>query len=107
MDIEQEIARLLGELADYRMPFGKFGPANFPPRGLPLDELPYEYLEYFSRQGFPTGKLGRLLQFVHAIKRDGAEAIFEPLRQARGQRVSLRRPRRVGCVPPRQPSGPE
>ena len=77
-----------------RMPFGKFGPTKFPPHGLPLCDLPYEYLAYFERKGFPKGRLGELLRFVYLAKRDGADAVFEPLRSAAGGRHSLRRPAR-------------
>ena len=29
------------------MPFGKYGPLHFPPRGVPLYDLPVEYLAWF------------------------------------------------------------
>ena len=93
-DINSEIQRLLTELADTRMPFGKFGPVKFPPRGLPVYELPYEYLRFFERKGYPAGKLGKLMKFVHDIKRDGAEEIFAGLRR-RNAPCSLRAKKRV------------
>lgn len=78
-----------------RMPFGKYGPAAFPPYGLPLCDLPYEYLTWFERKGgFPAGRLGDLMRLVMQIKRDGAEGVFDQLR-APGSRPSLRRPRRL------------
>jgi uncharacterized protein (DUF3820 family) len=91
--LEADLGRLLADLGQATMPFGKFGPALFPPRGLPLVDLPYEYLAWFSRAGFPQGRLGELLRFVYQVKQDGAEALFEPLRAARGGPVSLRRAR--------------
>lgn len=93
-DINSEIHRLLIELADSRMPFGKFGPAKFPPHGLPVYELPYEYLRFFERKGYPAGKLGKLMKFVHDIKRDGAEGLFAELRQRNGH-FSLRAKKRI------------
>ncbi len=77
-----------------RMPFGKFGPKHFPPSGIPICDLPYEYLAYFSRKGFPRGRLGELLEIIYLAKRDGADAVFDPLRTRNGGRASLRKPRR-------------
>lgn len=93
-DINSDIQRLLIELADSRMPFGKFGPEKYPPRGLPVYELPYEYLRFFERKSYPSGKLGKLMKFVHDIKRDGAEEIFAELKKRNGH-VSLRAKKRV------------
>jgi uncharacterized protein (DUF3820 family) len=73
------------------MPFGKFGPEHFPPRGLPIYDLPAEYLAWFaSKAGWPRGKLGRLLQIVHQMKVDGSDAAFDPLRRRAGGRSKLR-----------------
>ncbi|MBW2732182.1 MAG: DUF3820 family protein [Deltaproteobacteria bacterium] len=90
MDSPQFDAVLWQELVSTRMPFGKYGPEHFPPRGVPLYELPYPYLAWFARKGFPSSRLGELLALVHQIKADGAEAAFAPLRQqaaARGEAV--------------------
>jgi uncharacterized protein (DUF3820 family) len=98
--IEAQLARVLAELAATTMPFGKYGPQHYPPAGVPLVDLPYEYLSWFARTGFPRGRLGELLQFVYQAKQDGAEALFEPLRAAHGGRVSLRQtPRRQWSFP--------
>lgn len=75
------------------MPFGKFGPRSFPPRGIPIYDLPYEYLAYFERKGFPSGRLGELLRFIYLAKRDGADGMFDPLRARAGGRTSLRQPK--------------
>ena len=75
---------LLGEIVNTRMPFGKFGPEAWPPSGRPIDELPLEYLEWFrQRGGFPRGRLGKLMAFVHQVKAVGMDVVFEPGRRAR------------------------
>ncbi len=73
------------------MPFGKFGPQHFPPNGIPIYDLPVEYLGWFaSKAGWPKGKLGRLLKIVHQMKVDGSDVIFDPLRRRAGGKASLR-----------------
>ncbi len=67
------------------MPFGKFGPQSFPPRGVPIYDLPVEYLAWFARKGFPKGRLGELLKIVHQMKADGSDAAFDILRAGRGR----------------------
>ena len=85
----------LAEIASTPMPFGKFGPAHFPPRGLPLYDLPVEYLAWFARKNcFPQARLGELLRMVHQMKVDGLDSVFDQFRQRRGGRASLRAPRR-------------
>lgn len=61
------------------MPFGKYGPANYPPDGLPLHQLPYDYLHWFTFKGFPRGRLGELMKIVYQAKHDGTEEIFSAL----------------------------
>lgn len=58
-------------LATAQMPFGKY-------KGRRLVDLPEAYLVWFSRQGFPPGKLGEQLQTVYEIKRNGLEYLFKP-----------------------------
>jgi len=65
--------KALLELADMRMPFGKYA-------GRRLVDLPEPYVVWFSQQGFPSGKLGKMLQTVYEIKVNGLEYLFEPLR---------------------------
>jgi uncharacterized protein (DUF3820 family) len=93
-DQEENLQELLREIASTHMPFGKFGPDHFPPHGIRLCDLPYEYLRFFERKGFPRGRLGHLLQVVHRLKQDGADSVFDPFRNATGGRQSLRRPKR-------------
>jgi uncharacterized protein (DUF3820 family) len=55
------------------MPFGKY-------QGRRLIDLPESYLVWFAGQGFPEGKLGRMLHAVYEIKLNGLEGLFDPLR---------------------------
>ena len=66
----------LTELANTRMPFGKY-------KDRFLVELPEAYLVWFGRQGFPEGKLGRMLASMLEIKLNGLENLLVPLRQDR------------------------
>ncbi|RYD36200.1 MAG: hypothetical protein EOP86_06620, partial [Verrucomicrobiaceae bacterium] len=61
-DWRQNLAEILQAIAVMHMPFGKYGPQHYPPNGLPLHQLPAEYLIWFRQKGFPKGKLGRLLE---------------------------------------------
>lgn len=88
-----DLAALLEELAGYHMPYGRYGPKSFPPDGMPIYELPAEYLHYFKVKGWPRGRLGELLEIVYQAKIDGADIMFEPLRAPSGGRRSLRKPR--------------
>ena len=58
------------------MPFGKY-------QGRVLADLPGHYLQWFAREGFPRGELGRLLALMHEIDHNGLNALLEPLRQGR------------------------
>jgi uncharacterized protein len=80
----------LAEIANTCMPFGKYGPEHYPPRGVPLFDLPVEYLLWFERKGMPKGRLGELLRMVHQLKTDGCDEVFDAFRKARGGRTSLR-----------------
>ena len=73
------------------MPFGKFGPVHFPPGGVPIFDLPVEYLAWFARhRSFPRGRLGELLRIVHQMKVDGLEAAFDGMRRRAGGKTNLR-----------------
>ncbi len=85
--------RDLEEIGRTCMPFGKHGPAQHPPRGVPIYDLPVEYLAWFAAKGgFPKGRLGELLQMVHQMKVDGLDLVFDVFRKARGGRTRLRTP---------------
>lgn len=62
------------ELASMRMPFGKY-------QGRLLIDLPEPYVVWLANQGFPEGKLGRMLQAVYEIKANGLEYLFVPLKK--------------------------
>lgn len=82
--MEKPIEELRGEmleLSEYVMPFGKY-------RGCRLIDLPEPYVVWFSQNGFPSGKLGRLLQIVYEIKANGLEYLFEPLKEAEKNKPS-------------------
>lgn len=89
---DELIARMKADMeaiGQMHMPFGRFGPKQFPPRGVPIYDLPAEYLAWFARQGFPKGRLGELLRIVHQMKVDGSDAVFDVFRAGRG-RTKLR-----------------
>jgi uncharacterized protein (DUF3820 family) len=82
----------LEEIARTAMPFGKYGPKAYPPSGVPIYDLPVEYLGWFlSHGGFPKGRLGALLQIVYQMKVDGLDSVFDALRKSKG-RTLLRQP---------------
>jgi len=60
----------LKKLLKTRMPFGKY-------KGRLLIDLPEYYLVWFSRQGFPKGELGKMLQTAYEIKINGLEYLFK------------------------------
>lgn len=60
-------------LVSMKMPYGKY-------RDRLLADLPGHYLNWFAREGFPSGELGRLLQLMHEIDHNGLSALLAPLR---------------------------
>jgi len=92
----RELASNLEDLKRFYMPFGKYGPSACPPKGMPLYDVPLDYLLWFEGRGggFPTGRLGELMEFVCHVKAAGAGEVFEPMRKAAGGRKPTRRPRK-------------
>lgn len=88
---DRETQEMIADADRIRMPFGRFGPKNFPPDGVPVCDLPYEYLAWFKTRGYPRGRLGLVMEFVCDLKADGADILFDPLRKIRGGKTSLRR----------------
>lgn len=60
------------ELANYRMPFGKY-------KDRYLVEIPEHYYAWFQQKGFPQGKLGSLMREMYEIKINGLESLIRPL----------------------------
>ncbi len=56
-----------------KMPFGKY-------KGTLICDLPDAYLEWFAQKGFPSGKLGMMLQTMHEIGLNGLRDLLRPLR---------------------------
>ncbi len=61
-------------LVTTKMPFGKY-------QGKLLCDLPVSYLEWFQQKGFPSGKLGELLQTMFEIKTNGLDYLLLPLKK--------------------------
>ena len=64
---------ILVQLAQTRMPFGKY-------KDRLLCDLPEPYLVWFHRKGFPEGRIGILLAALHEIKVNGLEYLLRPLK---------------------------
>ena len=69
---------ILREIIMTPMPYGKY-------KGTIIADLPVYYLEWFSSQGFPKGKLGMLLSTVFEIKTNGLQEIIDNLKQMMGE----------------------
>jgi hypothetical protein len=55
------------------MPFGKH-------KGMLVADLPGDYLNWFAREGFPQGEIGRLLGLMQEIDHNGLSFLLDPLR---------------------------
>ncbi len=60
------------ELANYKMPYGKF-------KGRYLIELPEPYVVWLKNNALPKGKLGDYILEIHEIKVNGLEKLITPL----------------------------
>jgi uncharacterized protein (DUF3820 family) len=63
-------------LVTREMPYGKY-------KGRLLADLPGHYLNWFAREGFPKGEIGRLLMLMQEIDHNGLKPLLEPLRRKR------------------------
>ncbi|BEV72244.1 MULTISPECIES: DUF3820 family protein [unclassified Paludibacterium] len=61
-------------LVTRQMPYGKY-------KGRLIADLPLHYLSWFSREGFPPGEIGRLLQLVFELQHNGLMSLLDPLRK--------------------------
>jgi len=64
----------LQRLLTVEMPYGKY-------KGRLIADLPGNYLNWFAREGFPKGDLGRLLALMHEIDHNGLSGLLVPLRR--------------------------
>ncbi len=64
----------LQRLLTVEMPYGKH-------KGCLIADLPGNYLNWFAREGFPPGDLGRLLALMHEIDHNGLSGLLTPLRR--------------------------
>lgn len=62
------------KLVNTPMPFGKH-------KGVLIADLPGNYLNWFEREGFPKGEVGRLLQLMQEIDHNGLKDLLRPLRR--------------------------
>jgi uncharacterized protein (DUF3820 family) len=69
------IRQMLVELVSEQMPFGKY-------KGRFLCDLPEDYLAWFHRKGFSSGKIGVLLSALHEIKLNGLDYLLKPIRKS-------------------------
>lgn len=67
----------LESLVTLKMPFGKY-------KGRLIADLPGHYLNWFVREGFPKGEIGRLLQLMQEIDHNGLKDMLAPLRNKSG-----------------------
>lgn len=65
----------LQRLVTLPMPYGKY-------KGRVIADLPGHYLNWFAREGFPKGDLGRLLALMQTIDTNGLTSLLTPLRRA-------------------------
>jgi len=61
-------------LVTREMPYGKY-------KGRLIADLPGHYLNWFAREGFPKGEVGRLLQLMQEIDHNGLKPLLDPLRK--------------------------
>ena len=61
-------------LVTREMPYGKY-------KGRLIADLPGHYLNWFAREGFPKGEVGRLLQLMQEIDHNGLKPLLDPLRR--------------------------
>jgi uncharacterized protein (DUF3820 family) len=57
------------------MPYGKY-------KGRLIADLPGNYLNWFAREGFPKGEIGRLLALMQELDHNGLSSLLTPLRKS-------------------------
>ena len=66
----EHLQRLLTQV----MPYGKY-------QGRVIADLPGQYLNWFAREGFPAGDLGKMIALMHEIDHNGLSELLDPLRK--------------------------
>jgi uncharacterized protein len=66
----EDLQRLVTQV----MPYGKY-------KGRLIADLPGNYLNWFAREGFPPGEIGRLLALMQELDHNGLSSLLDPLRQ--------------------------
>jgi len=64
----------LKKLLTVSMPYGKYS-------GRIIADLPGNYLNWFAREGFPSGELGQLLALMQELEHNGLKHLLDPLRK--------------------------
>ncbi len=64
----------LKKLVTASMPYGKY-------KGRIIADLPGHYLNWFAREGFPSGELGQLLALMQELDHNGLKHLLDPLRK--------------------------
>lgn len=75
METVRPDSKILIEIVQTRMPFGKY-------KGTMICDLPVYYLEWMHSKGFPPGKMGMLLSSVYEIKVNGLNSILTMVKTA-------------------------
>ncbi len=88
-DYTNDLIHLLEQLKHYRIPYGMFGPAFYPPKGVLLIDLPIEYLNYFHMRSYPKGEIGDLMEQIYELKAIGMDHLFNDIRASHGGRTIL------------------
>jgi uncharacterized protein (DUF3820 family) len=63
------------------MPYGKY-------KGRLIADLPGHYLNWFAREGFPSGEIGKLLALMHELDHNGLSDLLKPLRDSAASRAA-------------------
>lgn len=64
----------LQSLVTTAMPYGKY-------KGRLIADLPGHYLNWFAREGFPSGRIGQLLALMQELDHNGLASLLDPLRK--------------------------
>lgn len=63
----------LQRLVTTTMPYGKY-------KGRLIADLPGHYLNWYAREGFPSGGVGHLLALMQELDHNGLSSLLDPLR---------------------------